>query len=33
MVEIADADEIYEGEMREVKVGEGQRDKVLVTRY
>jgi len=33
MVEIADVEDIYEGEMREIKVGDGQRDKVLVTRY
>lgn len=33
MVEITDSDDIFEGEMREIKVGDGEQDKVLVSRY
>lgn len=33
MVEVDFADNIGEGEMRELKVGEGEKDKVLVSRY
>jgi hypothetical protein len=32
-IEIDFADDIEEGQMRELKVGDGERDKILISRY
>jgi len=33
LVEILEADSMQEGEMRELKVGDGEKDKVLISKY